>query len=745
MINKVTSGVLFLISVSNVNSYAQNPGDVVVNEILYNAPASGSGKEWFEIYNKSTNAVNLNGWRWKDGTGTLRMITNQNVTLNAGGFAVVCEDSAALRTFYPAVTGLLLQSSGWNGLNNTGDQVVIQTSSGLTIDSVSYLPSWGGASNISLERILASGPSNQQSNWGSCVSPAGATPNLRNSITPRSYDLALNIISFSPSSPAIGDTLRIISNVKNRGTQTANTFSVAVYDDFNRDSIPQPNELIGTVNSSFPLNPNDSMNMTLTDVPDSAGFRQYISKVNFAQDEDTLNNKKVAGINVTGGSSAGSVIVNEIMYKFPAGECEWIELYNSSDSIVNLKNWRMKDLNPTAHVITSQDYFLYPDSFVVISDNENIFSRHPGLLPNKVIVNSSLPALNDDEDAIIVIKLNGSAADSVYYKDDWGGNQVSLERISATGGSNDSANWTSSLDCEKSSPARVNSITGAVHYSYHDLILNEINFSPDTGNAEWIELYNPTNQTIDISGWQMFETTRGYSIADTCRAIIKPGMYVVFASDNRIFNRFSYLSNPDSTRRVFIRSSGSDLGLNNDGDMVKIIDLFKDMIDSVYYLDDWHNPNLPSITNVSLEKINPSLPPNDKSSWSSSANPIGGTPGLQNSIYTKVLPPAGEISVSPNPFSPDNDGFEDFAVISYKLTSIFSQARVKIYDVKGRLVRTLLNNQTVGSSGTIVFDGLDDGRQKLRIGIYIIFFEALNDQNGVVQTLKTTVVVAAKL
>jgi len=33
----------------------------------------------------------------------------------------------------------------------------------------------------------------------------------------------------------------------------------------------------------------------------------------------------------------------------------------------------------------------------------------------------------------------------------------------------------------------------------------------------------------------------------------------------------------------------------------------------------------------------------------------------------------------------------------------------------------------------------------LRIGIYIIFLEALNETEGVVETLKTTVVVARKL
>jgi hypothetical protein len=44
-----------------------------------------------------------------------------------------------------------------------------------------------------------------------------------------------------------------------------------------------------------------------------------------------------------------------------------------------------------------------------------------------------------------------------------------------------------------------------------------------------------------------------------------------------------------------------------------------------------------------------------------------------------------------------------------------------------------------------VFDGIGDDGAALRIGIYIIFLEALNETEGVVETLKTTVVVARKL
>ena len=106
---------------------------------------------------------------------------------------------------------------------------------------------------------------------------------------------------------------------------------------------------------------------------------------------------------------------------------------------------------------------------------------------------------------------------------------------------------------------------------------------------------------------------------------------------------------------------------------------------------------------------------------------------------------SANISLNPNPFSPDNDGFEDFTIINYNLTQAISQVRIKIFDSKGRLVRTLLNNQASGSSGSVIFDGLDDDKKALRIGIYIVFLEALNDNSGIVETLKTVVVVARKL
>jgi len=57
----------------------------------------------------------------------------------------------------------------------------------------------------------------------------------------------------------------------------------------------------------------------------------------------------------------------------------------------------------------------------------------------------------------------------------------------------------------------------------------------------------------------------------------------------------------------------------------------------------------------------------------------------------------------------------------------------------------LANNKPSSSSGSVIFDGRDDSGEALRIGIYIILLDAINERSGVVENMKTFVVVARKL
>ncbi|MCX6166119.1 MAG: lamin tail domain-containing protein, partial [Ignavibacteriae bacterium] len=446
------------------------------------------------------------------------------------------------------------------------------------------------------------------------------------------------------------------------------------------------------------------------------------------------------------------VVLNEFLPN-PVGEDgtvmpngEWVELYNNSNFPVNIKNWKISDSTTQSNpiLITENNKIIGANDYIVIAKNNTIVSNHRQIDTNKIVYLTNLPGFNDDADVIMIYDYINNVIDRVAYKSNWGGNNLknSLERVSPNRPSNDSTNWATSLDCEYSSPTRANSLSNLTSYSRNDLIVNEIMYDPLTISCEWIEFYNSSSKFLNLTGWRLNVSTSFYNLFDTCNIIINPGQYVIIAKDTTIFNRFSVLKNPDPSRRLIF---SNNLYLSNEGAMLRIMDALNNVIDSVYYNPKWHNSNLPDTKGYSLERINPQFNANDRSNWNSCTALLGGTPGAKNSIFTSNSINTNTVSVSPNPFSPDGDGYEDFTIIKYKLKQNISQLRVKVYDVKGRMVRTLLNNQLSGSEGQIIFDGKNDNGEKLRIGIYILFIEAINDVGGTVEQVKATVVVASKL
>ncbi|MCK5088215.1 MAG: gliding motility-associated C-terminal domain-containing protein, partial [Melioribacteraceae bacterium] len=221
---------------------------------------------------------------------------------------------------------------------------------------------------------------------------------------------------------------------------------------------------------------------------------------------------------------------------------------------------------------------------------------------------------------------------------------------------------------------------------------------------------------------------------------LPPNEFFILSADSSINLSYPELNNHECITIL----NTQNLGLSNSGESIIITDLWGNVIDSVFYDESWHNKNVTITKNKSLERINPALNSNDGPNWSTSVDDLGATPGLINSIFTKSVSSTSSLSFSPNPFSPDSDGFEDFTLISYNLTEQTAQIRIKIFDDRGRLVRTLVNNKASASSGSVIFDGLDDNGNPLRIGMYIVFLEALNSNNGTVEVLKDVVVVARK-
>lgn len=707
---------------------------VVVNEIMF-SPVGGE-PEWIEFFNNGNVDINLKGWSVSDiiTTPFVSFIKNDFI-IPANSYSIITRDSSIVN-YHRYVHSNLLEMN-FATLNNDRDGVVLKDNRGLTIDSVLYSNQWGGTNGFSLERISTTVSSNNQNNWASSNDYEQSTPGRINSITPKEFDLSVAGISFSPRFPTESENVTIIAKVKNNGSKTAQNFITEFYID--TDSNNTADVLLSSVTASN-LNSGDSTAITSTS-PIVNLQRKILAavKVIFLSDEDTLNNYLEKSVEP--GFPADVIKINEVMFNPADGKPEWVEFVNVTNDSINIKNWLISDVltTPTKNFITDQNILIAPGEIFVVAKDTSFNSIYP--ITNAKVFYSNFGSLGNTSDGVIIYDFRNGIIDSLFYRSSWGGKKgFSLERISLEGSTNDSTNWVTSLDLSGSTPGRQNSIFNVPLYERSTLVINEIMYDPLAGFGEYVEFYNSSEDSVNIGGWRFEDENGNINKLSETSFILPPQEYFILISDSSVIQQFNL------QQHTYKNTLGSSsLGLINTGELILLKDARGNVIDSVFYSDKWNNKNIATTKGKSLERINPDLNGNDPLNWSTSVNPLGGTPGKPNSIFTENLNQSASVTVNPNPFSPDNDGFEDFAVINYNLSQPIAQVRIKIFDSKGRLVRTLLNNQASGSAGSAVFDGLDDEGQALRMGIYIIFLEALNDNSGVVETVKSTVVVARKL
>ncbi|MEJ5351206.1 MAG: lamin tail domain-containing protein [Melioribacteraceae bacterium] len=704
-------------------SYAAN--SILVNEIMYN-PINGE-PEWIEIYNTTNYDIDLEGWSISDVLINPAKTKIKSGIVYKNSFAVISKDSSIIN-YHKAVPSELIINQFAN-LNNDADGVVIKDYYDKTIDSVFYDKSWGGENGKSLERKSLLVSSLEKDNWGSSVDVELSTPGRTNSISRKSYDLAVKDISTEPEIIYENSLVKLIATIVNNGLRTASSFLVQFFYEYENKYINFSREY------GNDLVPGDSIKIITSNKLLIKNDIKIFCKVIMNNDEDTLNNYLEKELRIS--SPAKSILINEIMFNPFEGESEWIEIVNVSNYPINLKNWYVSDLmpSPSKSVITKEDEYLQPYEFAVLtSDTSKFLYNHMGK-----IFQTKFGTLNNTTDGIIIYDFNGRMIDSVFYNSKWGNKKgYSLERISFAASSTDSTNWSLSLSKDGATPGYENSINNLSTYKKNSIVINEIMYEPEAGNSEFIEFFNTTNDTIQIGGMNLIFGKNGKTKLSDTYLLITPNSFFIIANDSSIYKNYSTLQ-PDDV--VIINNS---LSLLNDGCELILKDIKENTIDSVYYLPSWHNKNLLNTKNKSLERINPFLDSNDKTNWSTSVNKEGATPLRQNSIYTAVVNSESKVTISPNPFSPDNDGFEDFTTINFDLSFKISQVRIRVYDSQGRLVRTLTHNMPAASHNSIIFDGLDDNGRPLRIGIYILLIE-IASENGNTEVIKRPIVIARKL
>lgn len=142
--------------------WSQVSDDLVITEIMYNSPVSGSDTlEFIEVYNASATDVNLNGYAFTSGVN----FVFPNYILPYNSHVLICEDSLAMfRQF--GVVGF-----EWSGaLSNSGELIILEDGSGNVMDSVHYddgspWPTSADGDGFSLVFCETSQDNGQGSSW----------------------------------------------------------------------------------------------------------------------------------------------------------------------------------------------------------------------------------------------------------------------------------------------------------------------------------------------------------------------------------------------------------------------------------------------------------------------------------------------------------------------------------------------------------------------------------------------------
>ena len=137
-----------------------------------------------------------------------------------------------------------------------------------------------------------------------------------------------------------------------------------------------------------------------------------------------------------------------------------------------------------------------------------------------------------------------------------------------------------------------------------DVVINEIHYDPPdkTEFSEFIELYNNSNESVDLSGWEFTEGVR-YQIPNG--TTLDPQSYLVVAQD------------PSTIRNVFgVDSVGPwDGKLKNSGERIRLRDGEGQLVDEVDYQRGFPWPTVGEEPGNSIELINPSLENDIGGNW----------------------------------------------------------------------------------------------------------------------------------
>ncbi|MFY0644830.1 MAG: lamin tail domain-containing protein [Bacteroidia bacterium] len=256
---------------------------------------------------------------------------------------------------------------------------------------------------------------------------------------------------------------------------------------------------------------------------------------------------------------------------------------------------------------------------------------------------------------------------------------------------------------------------------YNGIVINEILFDPYPNGIDFIELYNNTDSFYELNDLMIGRISQNQIVEQQLISPIKmsfaPHSYLLLSeNDSSICSQYSCPSPLYSMELDLPR-------MNNDSGEI-LLYTSSHTIDFLKYMNDWHTELLLNSEGVSLERINPNAPTNNKNNWHSATALCGfASPAAENSMYHLESESLG-FSLHNSLITPNGDGIQDLLLLEYSFDKP-SYLSSYIYDLNGVMIWQWHNNELLAFNGTLKWD-LFYLNRLLSNGHYILFLKAFN-------------------
>ncbi|WP_339924174.1 lamin tail domain-containing protein [uncultured Cyclobacterium sp.] len=419
--------------------------DLLINEVMP-APREGSdlpASEYIEIFNSTDSTFNLGGMKLANSRNQSLLPREE---IKPGEHVILCPiASVASFTNYGKVIGL----SPWPALLNGGDELSLLNHKDELVDKMNYGPEIPLASEVltngySLELVNPWSTCEGLSNYAPSRNAAKGTPGSINSVFDNSPDrIAPQLIK-----AFVRDKYQIVLQFSKPSAE--NTGEVA---DFEiapsikiQSAVKDPNDPFQWILSlADSLKVNQSYEITVENWRGCSGN---------ALDKES----NTAFIKIPGLPAEGDIVLNEILFNPPSGAPKFVEIYNNSSKLINLKNWKLANATDgqvdNRKIISAEDLILEPFSYLALTtDRQSLITYFPKAV-NGQIWEMSLPSYPIRSGTVILLDAEEKWVEKFDYDEDYhhgflrNAKGISLERYALDKSANEPNNWHSAAGTE---------------------------------------------------------------------------------------------------------------------------------------------------------------------------------------------------------------------------------------------------------------------------------------------------------